>query len=37
MTADFRGAAGLESRRRVFRDPSLRISGTERFGVLVRR
>jgi len=36
VTADFR-AAGLESRRRVYRDPSLRISGTERFGVLVRR
>ena len=37
VTADFRGAGGLESRSRVFRDPGLRISGTERFDVLVRR
>jgi hypothetical protein len=37
VTADFRGAGGLESRRRVVGDPGLRISGTQRAGVLVRR
>jgi hypothetical protein len=37
VTADFRGDGGLESRRRVFRDPDLRVSGTERAAVLVRR
>ena len=37
VTADFRGARGLESRTRVFRDPELRISGTQRFALLVRR
>ena len=36
VTADFR-AAGLESRRRVYRDPSLRISGRQTLGVLVKR
>jgi len=36
VTADFR-AAGLESRRRVYRDPNLRISGRETVGVVVRR
>jgi hypothetical protein len=37
VTADFRGEGGLESRTRVFRDPNLRVSGTERFDVIVRR
>jgi hypothetical protein len=37
VTADVRGAAGLESRTRVFRDPNLRISGSQRFPLLVRR
>jgi hypothetical protein len=37
VTADFRGAHGSESRTRVFRDPALRVSGTQRFGVMVRR
>ena len=37
VTADFRGGGGLESRRRVFRDPNLRVSGTQRYDVLVRR
>jgi hypothetical protein len=37
LTADFRGAAGLESRTHVFRDPNLRVSGSERFALLVRR
>ena len=36
VTADFRGAGGLESRTRVFRDPNLRVSGTLHFAVLVR-
>jgi hypothetical protein len=36
VTADLRGAGGLESRTRVFRDPGLRVSGTERAGVVVR-
>jgi len=36
VTADFR-ASSLESRRRVYRDPNLRISGTQRVGVFVRR
>jgi hypothetical protein len=37
VTADVRGAHGLESRRRVLRDPALRVSGTERAAILVRR
>jgi hypothetical protein len=36
VTADFRGA-GLESRRRIYRDPNLRITGSQHVGVLVRR
>ena len=35
VTADFRGH-GLESRKRVFRDPDLRISGTQRLDVVIR-
>jgi hypothetical protein len=35
VTADFRGSRGLESRRRVFRDLNLRVSGTARYDVLI--
>jgi hypothetical protein len=35
VTADFR-SRGLESRNRVFRDPNLRVSGTQRLEVLIR-
>jgi hypothetical protein len=37
VTADFRSDRGLESRARVLRDPNLRISGTARLDVLIRR
>jgi hypothetical protein len=37
VTAELRGARGVESRRRVFRDPDLRVTGTARFAVVVRR
>jgi hypothetical protein len=37
VTADFRGDRGLESRRRVFRDLNLRVSGTARSDVLIVR
>jgi hypothetical protein len=37
VTADFRGGHGLESRKRIFRDPNLRVSGTQRYDVIVRR
>lgn len=37
VTADFRGDGGIESRKRVFRDPLLRVSGTQRLDVLIAR
>jgi hypothetical protein len=37
VTAEVRGGHGLESHRRVFRDPNLRISGTQTLDLLVRR
>jgi hypothetical protein len=37
VTADFRGDRGLESRARVSRNPNLRVSGTARYDVLIRR
>ena len=36
VTADFRGR-GTESRKRIFRDPTLRVSGTRRLDVMVVR
>jgi hypothetical protein len=37
VTADFRGNHGVESQRRVYRDPSLRVSGTVHFPALIRK
>jgi hypothetical protein len=36
VTAELRGGHGVESRRRVFRDPDLRVSGTARLFVRIR-
>jgi len=36
VTAEFRGVAGLESRTHVFRDASLRVSGTVRLAAVIR-
>jgi hypothetical protein len=36
VTAELRAARGVESRRRVFRDPELRVSGTARLFVRIR-
>jgi hypothetical protein len=36
VTADFRAGGDVQSRKRVFRDPNLRVSGTQRVGVLIR-
>ena len=36
VTAELRGGRGIESRRRVFRDPDLRVSGTARLFVRIR-
>jgi hypothetical protein len=37
VTAELRGGRGVESSRRVFRDPDLRVTGTARFAVQIRR
>jgi hypothetical protein len=37
VTVDVRGSGGLESRRRVFRDPNLRVSGKLTYDVVIRK